>query len=60
MTIKRCRKCQRQLPQAYKYANCENCRSENVQTWKDAGKALLGLLVVAVGIKGGVDKFKQK
>jgi len=60
MEIRKCKnkKCQRPLPDGYKYKYCENCRNEHAKRVKDAGKAVLGCvgavgsIAIAVVIKG--------
>ena len=51
MEIKKCKikKCERPLPEGYNYKRCENCRNERVKTFKDTGKAALGLAVLVGG-----------
>lgn len=42
------RKCQRPLPDGYKYKYCENCKSEHAEQLKKAGKAVVGVIGSAV------------
>ncbi len=51
MSQKLCKnkKCQRPLPEGYKYKYCEHCRSERAQQIKRAGKAALGVVVMVGG-----------
>ena len=44
--IKICKnkKCQKPLPEGYKYKYCEACRNQQAQNVKRAGKAGLGIL----------------
>ncbi len=48
---KKCKnkKCQRPLPEGYKYKHCENCRNERIKRIKDTGKTALGVLVLVGG-----------
>jgi len=57
------KKCQRPLPDGYKYKYCENCRNEKVKRIKDTGKAVAGVAIFIGGtaltiITNG--KFKSK
>lgn len=49
---KKCKnkKCQRTLPEGYKYDRCENCRNKQVKRVRDAGKGVLGVLFVVGGV----------
>ena len=59
------KKCQRPLPEGYKYKYCEHCRSERAQKIKNAGKATLGVAVMVVGTavtvitKGNINPNKK-
>jgi hypothetical protein len=48
---KKCKnkKCQRPLPEGYKYKYCENCRNEKVKQIKDTFKAALGVVALVGG-----------
>lgn len=48
---KKCKnkKCQRPLPEGYKYKYCENCRNEQIKRIKDTSKAALGVIVLVGG-----------
>ena len=48
MEIKKCRKCQRELPSDYKYNLCENCRNREVSKFKKIGGIALGVVGAAV------------
>lgn len=48
MNNKICKKCNKELPEDYKYKCCEHCRGERVATLKKVGKGALAV-VVAVG-----------
>lgn len=41
---KTCKKCNRKLPEGYKYSYCENCRNERTDNLKKIGKSALGIL----------------
>ncbi|MEG2246668.1 MAG: hypothetical protein RSC84_04395 [Peptostreptococcaceae bacterium] len=41
------KKCQRHLPEGYKYIFCEKCRNEQVELIKGAGKVVVGVAVFA-------------
>lgn len=43
--IKKCKKCQRSLPEGYKYKRCENCRNKYIKRIRDAGKTVAGVAV---------------
>lgn len=45
---KKCKnkKCQRILPEGYKYKYCENCRNKQVQNVKNIGTSVIGATVV--------------
>lgn len=47
MNQKRCKKCQRPLPDGYKYKYCENCRNKQVDDVKTGIKAFVGGIVLA-------------
>lgn len=57
--IRRCKKCQKPLPENYKFDKCENCRGKMIETVKKTviggGSALLGvgLLIITGGKIGG-------
>lgn len=67
MSQKLCKnkKCQRPLPEGYKYKYCKHCRSERAQKIKNAGKATLGVAVMVVGTavtvitKGNINPNKK-
>lgn len=65
MSQKLCKKCQRPLPEGYKYKYCEHCRSKRAQQIKNAGKATLGVTVMVVGTavtvitKGNINPNKK-
>lgn len=48
MEEKKCKnkKCQRPLVEGYKHKYCESCRNEQVKHFKDAGKKVLGVVVL--------------
>ena len=58
---KRCKnkKCQKPLPEDYKYRYCEHCRNKHADTFKQIRNVAGGLLVVALTVvtKGN---FKPK
>lgn len=59
--IKICKnkKCQKPLPEGYKYRYCEACRNKHAQTIKNAGKAIATVaasVAVAVITKGRAKK----
>ena len=60
MQVKRCKKCNRYLPEGYKHKYCENCRNEKIKKIKDGGKVVLGLIVLVgeatIGIVGKKNK----
>lgn len=62
MSQKLCKnkKCQRPLPEGYKYKYCEHCRSERAQQIKRAGKAALGVVVMVGGTAVTVLRFLYK
>lgn len=68
MSQKLCKnkKCQRPLPEGYKYKYCEHCRSERAQQIKRAGKAALGVVVMVGGTavtvltKGKINPTRNK
>lgn len=49
---KKCKnkKCQRILPDDYKYKYCENCRNEQTQNVKKLGKGALRVVTVVGGV----------
>ncbi len=49
---KKCKnkKCQRILPDGYKYKYCENCRNEQTQNVKKLGKGALSVVTVVGGV----------
>lgn len=57
--IRRCKKCQKPLPENYKFDKCENCRGKMIEMVKktviSGGSALLGvgLLIITGGKIGG-------
>lgn len=61
MSQKLCKnkKCQRPLPEGYKYKYCEHCRSERAQQIKRAGKAALGVVVMVGGTAVTVLSFSD-
>ena len=68
MEQKKCKnkKCQRPLPEGYKYKYCENCRNMRIQHLIDRGKIVLGIgamisgpIITAV-TKGKITVKKKK
>lgn len=56
---KKCRnkKCQRYLPEGYKYKYCENCRNKHIKGIKDTGKTVLGVVVaLTFAARGKINK----
>lgn len=51
MNQKKCKnkKCQRPLPDGYKYKYCEHCRNAQVESVKKVGKGLLGVATLVTG-----------
>ena len=49
MEQKRCKKCQRLLPDGYKYNYCEHCRDEQAEYFRDSCKSVLGIAVMIGG-----------
>lgn len=51
MEQKKCKnkKCQRLLPEGYRYSYCENCRNEQAKRFKNACKGVLGVAVMIGG-----------
>ena len=47
--MKKCKKCNRNLPSAYKYNKCEACRNKNVDAVKKFVKAVGVTTVSGVG-----------
>lgn len=64
MKQKKCKnkKCQRLLPEGYRYNYCENCRNEQVKHFKGVCKGALGVAVmiggtaISIATKGKVKK----
>lgn len=48
MEIKKCRKCQRELPLDYKYNLCEYCRNKKVSNAKKIAGVAAGVIGAAV------------
>ena len=48
MGIKKCKKCQRELPSDYKYNLCENCRNQKVSNAKKIAGIAFGVVGAAV------------
>ena len=46
MNNKVCKKCNKELPQDYKYKCCEHCRGERVSTLKKVGKGALAVVAL--------------
>lgn len=67
MGNKRCKnkKCQKILPEGYKYHYCENCRNEHVRAAKNIGKGvisvafLVGGTAVSIATKGKINLRKK-
>ncbi len=65
MEQKKCKKCQRTLPESYKHKYCQNCLNEKAKHFKDASKGILGALVmvggtvVAIATKGKINLTKK-
>ncbi|MDO5141542.1 MAG: hypothetical protein Q4D31_00815 [Eubacteriales bacterium] len=59
-----CKKCQRPLPEGYKYKKCDFCRSVQMQNVRNGLKAAAGLagtvasFAVVIATKGKVDLKK--
>lgn len=55
-----CKKCNRPLPEGYKYKNCESCRGHFIEKVKNIGAAVGSVVVVvgsiAVTIANALDK----
>lgn len=49
MENRKCKKCQRPLPEGYKHKKCENCRNQEAKELKEIGKGLLSLAVMVGG-----------
>mgnify|MGYP000362445173 CR=1 FL=1 len=49
---KRCKnkKCQKILPEGYRYKYCENCRNAHIQATKNIGKGILGVATFAITV----------
>lgn len=41
------KKCQKYLPEGYKYKHCESCRNEHVENLKGKGKIALGIVIAS-------------
>lgn len=54
--IRRCKNkdCQKILPKDYKHKLCESCRNKRIEKVKDIGKCVLGVIGIAVIIKGKI------
>ena len=50
MENKLCKKCQRVLPDGYKYKKCEHCRNTQVHGIKNGLKAVAGVASTVAGI----------
>lgn len=65
MSQKLCKKCQRPLPEGYKYNYCERCRGLRADGAKDVGKkalgcvALAGSFAIAIITKGKINPTKK-
>ncbi len=59
MMEKQCKKCQKVLPEDYKYKYCEHCRNERNDKFKKIGGTALSLCAVFVAVASG-GKFKTK
>lgn len=59
MTEKLCKKCQRPLPDGYKYKYCENCRTVRAEKIRNTGKAI-GAIILAAGTAAGLAASSKK
>lgn len=62
MKIKICKnkKCERRLPEEYKYKYCENCRNMHVKRIKDTGRLLASVAAVIGGVAINIVKRGKK
>jgi hypothetical protein len=54
------KKCQRPLPDEYKYKYCENCRNEQVKHFKVACIGVLGFAMIGGIVTKGKNKPTKK
>lgn len=49
MEQKKCKKCQRILPDGYKHKYCENCQNEQVEHFKNNCKGIASIAIMIAG-----------
>lgn len=54
------KKCQKYLPEGYKYKCCESCRNERIKNLKEKGKIVLGVAITSVTALSFVAKEKSE